>query len=271
MARRQDRQYERDFGSRTERLRSRSREATSRGDFRPSAACDESRRRDNHSGSRNDMRHDDARSQYDQSPRSLPRRRDNRDDLHLPLWTRPVPREERGRFYRRDDDTSRNQYYHRRNRRSEERQQRSPREGNLDDERQAPLHQQISWGKHITRHGMTPEAILTLFEQSGHRFEARNLATAVHRIGKLGGRNIGKDPRLARLIAMCGRRIGEFEPQAIANSVWGCAKTGTCEPRFFEAVAAEVPRRIGEFNAQDMASMVWAFDCVGWEQHDLFR
>ena len=84
---------------------------------------------------------------------------------------------------------------------------------------------------------MTPEAILRLFEQNGHRFEARNLATAVHRIGKLGGRKVQKDPRVNRLIEVCGRRIGEFEPQEIANSAWGCAKTGFTDQRFFNAVA----------------------------------
>jgi len=50
---------------------------------------------------------------------------------------------------------------------------------------------------------MTPAAILTLFDQNGERFSARNLATAVHRIGKLRGRNSRHDPRLARLIEMC--------------------------------------------------------------------
>ena len=181
---------------------SRSREATS--EFRPRDAYHVPRRRDNHAGSRNDMRQDDARSHYDRSPPSPPRSRDHRDDLRLPPWTRPVPHEDRGR-YRRDDDTSRNQYFDRRNRRSEEQQQRTPREGDRGDERKAPLHQQIAWNKHITRHGMTSETILTLFEQNGHQFNARNLATAVHRIGKLGGRHVRQDLRLERLIEMCGR------------------------------------------------------------------
>ena len=106
---------------------------------------------------------------------------------------------------------------------------------------------------------MTPEAILTIFEQNGPRFEARNLATAMHRIGKLGGKRVMRDPRLERLIEMCGRRISEFEPQQIANSVWGCAKTGFTDQRFFKAIAEEASRRIREFNPQQMANTVWAF------------
>jgi len=118
---------------------------------------------------------------------------------------------------------------------------------------------------------MTPEATLTLVEQNGNQFSARNLATAVHRIGKLGGKNVRQDPRLERLIEMCGRRIGEFDPQAIANSVWGCAKTGFTDQRFFKAVAAEVPRRIGEFNAQAMANTVWAFATASVAADPLFK
>ena len=108
----------------------------------------------------------------------------------------------------------------RHSRRSDER--RPPCEGNRGAKREAPLHQQVTWGRNITRHGITPEEILKLFQQNGDQLSARNLATAVHRIGKLGGRHPRQDPRLERLIEMCGRRIGEFKPQEIANSAWGC-------------------------------------------------
>ena len=171
MTRREDTQYQRNVGSRTERSRSRSREALSRRNLRPSDAYDESRRHDNHGGSQNDIFQNDARSRYER--RSPPTRRDHRNEARLPLRTRPVPREDRGR-YSRDDDSPRNQDYDRRNRRSQERQRRTPRENNRGDEREAPLHQQIAWGKHITRSGMTPEAILALFEQNGDQLSAGN-------------------------------------------------------------------------------------------------
>ena len=58
---------------------------------------------------------------------------------------------------------------------------------------------------------------------------------------------------------MCARRIGDFEPQEIAKSAGGCAKTGFTDPRFFEAIAVEASRRIQKFNPQDMANTVWAF------------
>ena len=91
-----------------------------------------------------------------------------------------------------------------------QRQQLPPRDGNHGDE--APRQQQIAWGKQITGLDATPATILALFERDGHRFEARNLATALHRVGKLGGRRLTRDPRLERLIETCAWRIREFEP-----------------------------------------------------------
>ena len=118
---------------------------------------------------------------------------------------------------------------------------------------------------------MTPEAILALFEKNGNQFSGRNLATAMHRIGKLGGRNVRQDPRLAQMIEMCGRRIGDFKPQEIANSAWGCAKIGITDQRFFNAVAEEVSRQIEKFNPQAMANTVWAFATAGVAADSLFK
>ena len=183
--------------------------------------------------------------------------------------------------------------------------QRPRRQGNHGE--QARLQQQIAWGRQITRLDATPATILALFESEGHRFEARNLATALHRVGKLGGRRLTRDPRLERLIETCAWRIREFEPQGITNIARGCAKTGFCDHRIFEAIAAvaarriteftsqaiantawacatasvtaeplfkaiavEVPRRIGEFNAQEMANTIWAFATANIAAERLF-
>ena len=190
-----------------------------------------------------------------------------------------------------------------RSRRSNERR----RDENRGHSIEAPLHQQIVWGKQITQRNVTPETILELVARNVHHLSTRNLATAAHRLGKIGDRRLRQDPRLERLIVMCGQRISDFDPRGIANIAWGSAKTGITDPRFFKAVAAEatrrigefnaqamantvwafatasvtadalfkavaaeVPRRIDEFNAQDMAITVWAFACVGWDQHQIF-
>ena len=153
----------------------------------------------------------------------------------------------------------------RRSRRLEGR--RPPR--NRGDE--TPLQQQIAWGKQITRLDATPATILALFEREGHRFEARNLATALHRVGKLGGRRLTRDPRLERLIETCAWRIREFTPQQIANIAWGSAKTGFTDHRFFEAVAAEAARRITEFDSQAMANTAWAYATASVTAEPLFK
>ena len=146
---------------------------------------------------------------------------------------------------------------------------RRQRQGNRGDE--APLQQQIAWGRQITGRDATHETILVLFERDGHRFEARNLATALHRVGKFGGRRLTRDPRLKRLVDMCARRIGDFKAQEITNSAWGCAKSGFADQRFFGEIAAEAARQINEFNPQNLANTVWAFATASVVAERLFK
>ena len=144
-------------------------------------------------------------------------------------------------------------------------EERQPHEGNRrdDDDQEAPLYQQIQWGKQITGRDATPETILTLFVRDGHAFSARNLATTVHRVGKIGGPRVRSDRRLPPLAEKCRRRIGAFEPQHLANTAWGFAKTDFIDRLLFVAIAAEALKRIVNFNSQNMANAVWAFATAG--------
>ena len=111
-----------------------------------------------------------------------------RDDRRPSRWERPTSRD-------RFDDERPGRDHHRMHPRDE----RHPRESYHGDDQEAPLHQQIQWGKQITGREATPETILTMFEREGHAFSARNLATSVHRSGKIGGRRIRSDRRLVPL------------------------------------------------------------------------
>ena len=137
---------------------------------------------------------------------------------------------------------------------------------------EAPRHQQIAWGKQITWLHSNVEAILALVDRDGALFSARNLATSAHRIGKFGdARRVRADPRLERLSELCRFRLSRFEPQHIANSAWGFAKTGSTKRRLFEAIAAEVPRRVVDFNSQELANTAWAFATSGVAAPHLFE
>ena len=134
--------------------------------------------------------------------------------------------------------------------------QRSQQDANGEE---APLQQQIQWGKQMTGRDADPEAILALCYAECHRFSPRNLATAAHRIGKFGGSRRGRDPRLPRLAQMCKLRVRDFEAMAIANTVWGFAKT-TLRDDLFEVFATEVLRRgLTDFDSQNIANTAWAF------------
>ena len=127
---------------------------------------------------------------------------------------------------------------------------------------------QKSWGKQMK--DADPSSILQLFVDEGHRFSPRNLATALHRVAKRGGRSFRQDPRVAKLVDACLPRIDEFEAQHMANSIWAVAKAEIPATQLFDAIAEKAPKRIDEFNSQNMANAVWAFATAGVKAPQLF-
>ena len=73
--------------------------------------------------------------------------------------------------------------------------------------REAPKWQQITWGKQITGRSATIDSILGLFDAQGHRFSSRNLATAAHRVAKIGGRRRNPAAKDSRMQALSRMRV----------------------------------------------------------------
>mmetsp|Transcript_8542 Transcript_8542/g.26269 ORF Transcript_8542/g.26269 Transcript_8542/m.26269 type:complete len:221 (+) Transcript_8542:576-1238(+) len=110
----------------------------------------------------------------------------------------------------------------------------------------------------------------TRFQRSSS-ISTRNLATAVRRVGKVGGHRVRLDLRLTQLAETCRQRVGAFNSQELANTAWGFAKTSVAVPQLFEAIAVEVQRRIREFNSQEVANTAWAFATAGVSALPLFE
>jgi len=83
---------------------------------------------------------------------------------------------------------------------------------------------------------------------------------------------VGADsPRLFDAIATeAVPRLDEFDPQALANTLWSFAKSGVKVPRFFDAVAIAALPQISKFNSQDLSITVWAFATAGITAPTLF-
>ena len=54
-------------------------------------------------------------------------------------------------------------------------------------------------------------------------------------------------------------RLGDFNSQGLANTVWAFATAKHASPELFGAVAEAARGRLGEFNSQELANTVWAF------------
>lgn len=115
-----------------------------------------------------------------------------------------------------------------------------------------------------------PSSILELFMDEGHRFSARNLATAVNMVAE--SRRFRKDPRLAKLLDACGTRTYQFSSEDLVKTARILAMARLKAPKLFKAIAAEASNRIiaGDFAADDLVKMIWAFAKAGAEAPELF-
>ena len=96
--------------------------------------------------------------------------------------------------------------------------------------RSGQLAKAIALNKHITA-CKSPADILSLYQ--GREFSYVNLATAINRFGRNGGR--ANDPRLRALLDQAASSIhGHHEhwgAQELANTCWGVAKMRAPAPR----------------------------------------
>ena len=85
----------------------------------------------------------------------------------------------------------------------------------------------------------TSESVLALFTSEGHRFEARNLATAAHRAAKFRRKadDLRRDRRMTMLADACQKRIQDFAPQELANIAWAFATARIDAHELFEAIS----------------------------------
>jgi len=57
----------------------------------------------------------------------------------------------------------------------------------------------------------------------------------------------------AALAKEVNQRLGEFNPQDLANTAWTSATVGQVDAELFVALGREAKQRLGEFNPQNLA------------------
>ena len=99
---------------------------------------------------------------------------------------------------------------------------------------------------------------------------ARELANIAHGVAKSGVRSADAESLMAALARSMERRLGDCNPQELANTAWAFAKAGHPDPALFTAVAGAAERRLGSFNAQELTNTAWAFATAGQTNEQLF-
>jgi hypothetical protein len=111
--------------------------------------------------------------------------------------------------------------------------------------------------------------LLQHVERVSFRLEARNIAGACYGMARL------RFEPAAVTISLLGAgampRLGEFEPQNLANTVWAFATLGVPAPQLFDAIALDSVQRIGNFKPQELANTAWAFATLGVLAPQLFE
>ena len=55
------------------------------------------------------------------------------------------------------------------------------------------------------------------------------------------------------------QRLGDFNPQVLANTAWAFATLGQADAQLFTALAREAERHLGDFSPQELANTARAF------------
>ena len=102
---------------------------------------------------------------------------------------------------------------------------------------------------------------------------ARAVANIAHALSKGGLVGAGSWERVwAALPEVVCRSLGEFNSQALANTVWAFAKSRQASPELFDAISAEaMRRRLGGFTEQNLSITAWAFATAGHKSPELFN
>ncbi|CAG9463319.1 unnamed protein product [Pedinophyceae sp. YPF-701] len=125
------------------------------------------------------------------------------------------------------------------------------------------------------------EDVLEVAAQHMDGFDEVNVATALHRLGKLArprraGRTVRSDPVFARLLGHVRRRAPAMSERQLSNILWGLAALGWGErddddARVVEDVLGALRGKVGECGQQELANVVWALATMGWRDAGAMR
>ena len=95
---------------------------------------------------------------------------------------------------------------------------------------------------------------------------AVNAATALYKIAKISRKSRPSKTQLDFVATLVESKIGEFNAQGLANTIWAYAALGlTPSDRVQKALSDAVLRLAGEFNAQEVANTIWAYAVLRFE------
>jgi hypothetical protein len=127
----------------------------------------------------------------------------------------------------------------------------------------------IALNKEITKSSSWEVVMKILKEAHPKDINAVNAATALYKISKISHKSRPSKTQLDFVATLVESKIGEFNAQGLANTIWAYATLGlTPSDRVQKALSDAVLRLAGEFNAQNVANTIWAYAALGLTPSD---
>ena len=107
----------------------------------------------------------------------------------------------------------------------------------------------------------SPDDVLSTVVNFGYNFDGINCATALHRLAKAGTarERVLRDERLPVLLAYVQAHLAGMDGDALAITIWSCARLGVDPDAFFDEHQEQVLFFAEGLSAQNLSNALWGY------------
>lgn len=113
------------------------------------------------------------------------------------------------------------------------------------------------------------KALLEKFRLRLPFFGARQISNSLHGMGTIMYREGG--PWVDMVVVQTQRRIRDFEPQHVSNTLWACARMQRKEPLMLRALLHRAIEDVGRYCPLDVSIVTWACATLKYREVEWFR
>eukprot|EP00971_Amphidinium_carterae_P252935 5021618-Amphidinium_carterae.1 len=122
---------------------------------------------------------------------------------------------------------------------------------------------------HVTLNDERFSLLMQKFEERLPFCGSRQMSNSLHGLGRLQYRQFGS--WVEKLCIQAQRRIREFEPQHVSNSLWACARMQLQDKLLLRTLLGRAVEDIGRMCAVDVSIITWAIATLKYRDQEWLR